>query len=191
RGRDLIGDLTFDCFLDDRGFSFTPGHHNHPSWFEDTAYPHRYCLLRHVLFTKEITRRVDACDLFECHQPGQRALGRSGFVKAYVAGATDTQYLDVDTPQLSNTIFIGNAIGCNLLFGNGAVRNVDVVARNVDMVEQVLVHKPNVTLYRIGLHRIVYVQVERTHMFEAEAFSLGPAYELRIHARRGRSRLHA
>ena len=58
---------------------------------------------------------------------------------------------------------------------------MDVLFRDIDMVEKVLVHEPDIAVDGIGLHRIVLIQVEGDHIPEAEPFFLMEADEELIH----------
>jgi hypothetical protein len=62
-----------------------------------------------------------------------------------------------------------------------------VLRLDVDVIEQMLPHEPDVTLHVIGLHRIVFVKVECHDVRERQTFFLVHAHQFSIDARRRRA----
>ena len=95
---------------------------------------------------------------------------RTRFVEADVTGASDTQKLNIDAAALSDFCFVVAAVVGDLLHGNGAVRNMHVLGLDVDMIEEMLLHKPHVALQVFRLHRIVFVQIESHDVGKRQTF---------------------
>jgi hypothetical protein len=87
-----------------------------------------------------------------------------------VAGATDTEQLDVNATGGRDFGFVLEAPLGNIFRGNRAVGNVYVFAGNVDEIEQVFAHEPHVALQTIRLHRKIFVQIERDHVGQRKSF---------------------
>ena len=68
---------------------------------------------------------------------------------------------------------------CGFL-GQFAVRNMNVGGIDVDMIEQVAVHVVVVTLKRIPINRIIFIQVERNYILKAQAFFFVHPHQLGI-----------
>jgi hypothetical protein len=104
-----------------------------------------------------------------------------------VAGAADAEELKVDAAGRLNGLLIGVAEGRHLLHGNGAVRDVDVLRLDIDVVEEILPHETMVALQLLGLHGEVFVEVERDDSLETEPLFTMQADQLVVDAGRRRA----
>src|SRR5690606_33011648 len=85
-------------------------------------------------------------------------------------------------------LLISEAIIVDGLHWQRAIGNMYISPLDVDMIEKVSVHERHIALFRIGLHRIVFVQIKRYYIFEAQAVFAVEAHQLRINTYRGCSR---
>ena len=69
----------------------------------------------------------------------------------------DAEDLYIDTTDRIDLGLVLATPISDLFNRDGAVGDVDVFFRNVDMIEQMLSHETNVTLQAIRLHREVFV----------------------------------
>lgn len=67
---------------------------------------------------------------------------------------------------------------------NFSIRNIDVVFRDVDVVEKVMVHVVIVALRVIVPNWIVFVQVERDHVLEAQLTLFMHSHQFTVHTNR-------
>ena len=185
---DRGGDGAFDGLGDDGGLALAEGHEDDLAGVEDRADAHGDGAGGHVLDAEEVAGGVHAGELVEPDHAGP-AVGRgAGLVEPDVSRAADAQELDVDAAGLLDGPLVPLAVGGDLLGGERAVGDVHVLRIDVDVVEEMLVHEPDVALQLVGLHREVLVEVERHHVLEREAFLLVQPHELVVHARRRRTR---
>ncbi|PNW61404.1 UNVERIFIED_CONTAM: hypothetical protein BEN50_25900 [Euhalothece sp. KZN 001] len=85
-------------------------------------------------------------------------------------------------PASVDGLFVPLAVGGDFLGGQRAVGNVHVLRIDVDVVEEMLVHEPDVALQLVRLHGEVLVEVERDHVLERQPLFLVQADELVVHA---------
>ncbi|MCS4198969.1 hypothetical protein GGP93_000372 [Salinibacter ruber] len=99
-----------------------------------------------------------------------------------MAGAPDAEQHEVDSAGLFDLVLVLHAVALHGVRRNVAAGNVDLVRRNVDVVEEVLVHEPVVALQAARVHRVVLVEVKRYHVREVEPVIPAHADELLVHA---------
>src|SRR5262249_34203651 len=135
---------------------------------QDGANAHRQRLLGHVLLTEEGTGRIAARDRVERDQARATVPRRARLVEGDVAGTADAEHLQVDTAGAANLLLVAGTVILGLVDGDGAVRNVNVLRGDVDVVEERLLHPAPVTLRVVRLHGEVFVEVERHHAREVQ-----------------------
>ena len=82
----------------------------------------------------------------------------------------DTQDLNVDSTGQLDLRFVPLAVFLNRLLFDRSVGNVDLIFRNIDVIEKVFFHEPYVTLKFVRLHGIVFVEIECHDITERESF---------------------
>src|SRR5262249_27413115 len=118
-------------------------------------------LLRHVPFAEEGAGGVAAGHRVEGDAARAALARRAWFVEADVPGSADAQDLQVDASRASDLLFVLSAEFIRLIGAETAVRNVNVLRLDVDMVEERFLHPAPVALRIVRLHRVVFVEVER------------------------------
>ena len=176
-GRDDRRDIFFDRLFDDRGFAFAESKQENLLRFEDRADTHRDGTARDIVFAKEIACRIASRQAIERNHAGAAAAARTGFVETDVPRATYAQDLYVDATHAVDFFFVLPAAFVDIFFGQRAVGNVDVAFGNVEVIEQMLVHKSNIALQLLGRHRVVFVEIEGDDVLEREAVLLVHPYE--------------
>ena len=139
---------------------------------QDGANAHRDRLAGDVLLFEEVRRGVLSRDLVEDDQARPVLGRRAGLVEADVAAAPDAEQQQVQAARALDQPLVLGGVGLDLLRGEVAARNVDVLRRHVDVVEEVLPHEPVVALQAVRRHRDVLVDVERDHVREVEPLLL-------------------
>ena len=119
-----------------------------------------------------VTRRVRLCRV------------RAGLVEADVAVAADAQDLQIDAAGPADRLFVAQAVVLDFRERHGAVGNVDVLRRDVDVVEESLVHPAVVAVQIVRLHGIVFVEVEGDDARQVEPLFAMQADQLAIQADR-------
>ena len=166
RRRDRRCHIAFNGSGHDGCFVFAKCQQQNFASFQDGSHTHRDGSTRNVFNAEKVACCVNAGQAVERNQTCLAVSARTRFIKADMPGATDAEDLYIDTTDRIDFGFIlATPIG-DLFNRDGAVGDVDVFFRNVDMIEQVLSHKTNVTLQAIRLHREVFVQVEGDHIRE-------------------------
>ena len=86
--------------------------------------------------------------------------------------SSDPQNLNIDTTQQLNPSFILRTVFADLRFGKGSIRNVNILWRDIDMIEQMFLHKPMIRLQFIRLHRKILIEIKRDNVLERDAIFL-------------------
>ncbi len=107
---------------------------------------------------------------------------RAGFVEADVSGATDAENLQVDAARPSNLLFVADAIVLGVFGVDGAIGHIDVLWRNVDVIEERLLHPTAIALGVVRLHGEVFVEVEGDDVREVEVGLAVQANEFAVQA---------
>jgi hypothetical protein len=87
-----------------------------------------------------------------------------------VPRAPDPQNLNIDSTDRDNLFFVGSTEIRDSFHRQCAVRDIDVLRRNIDVPEKMFLHKPHVALQILTLHRIVFIEIERHDVAEAQGF---------------------
>ena len=181
-GSDDGGHLSLDGPGDNVGFAFAKRHHDDPPRFEDGSHPHGDRPPGNMFFAEEIAGRVHPRDLVERDHAGAAVTSRPGLVEADVPGATDAQQLQVQSARIADLLLVGAAVGVHVLDRNGAVGNVGIFGRDVDVVKKMLPHEPPVALQFIRPHWQILVEVEADHVGETQPLFFVQANEFGIDA---------
>ena len=83
---------------------------------------------------------------------------------------TNSEDLEIDTSGLSDLLLIGGCVLPDILFVDGAIRDMDIGRVDVDVIEEMHLHEAMITLQRIRLHGIIFVQIEGDHVPETQTF---------------------
>src|SRR5205823_9611176 len=116
-----------------RGLVFAEGHDDDLPGLQDGADAHRDRLVRHVLFAEKPAARVPAGNRVEGGQAGAAGAGRAGLVEPDVPGPADAEDLQVEAPGPADLQLVGGAVVLDLIGRDGAVGDVDVLSRDVDV----------------------------------------------------------
>ena len=164
----LQGHRFFDGAADDSALVFPEREEADGACLHYRADAHGDRLAGHVFEAEEVAGCVRPGHAVEVDQPRSRAARRARFVEPDVPGPADAEYLEVDAAGAGDCVLVFAAEGLDIPFGNGAIRNVYVLARDVHVVEKVLEHPAVVALRRVGRHRPVFVEVERDDVRQVE-----------------------
>ena len=181
-GRNQVADRSFDGFADDAGFALAPGHQIHFLGFVDGSHTHRDGTAGYVLFAEEIAGGIATRQDIQGHHPGFGVFRGAWLVETDVTGTADAQDLNIDSTRFVDLAFVVLAEGVHIVALQGAVRNVNVCAVDIHMVEQLLVHETDIALKRIRLHREILVEIERDHVLETEPFLFVQTHQFGVHA---------
>ncbi len=193
RGRHAGRHRAFGRFANDLALVLPLGDQQDFAGIEDRGHAHRDGVCGDVFLAEKVAGSVAAGERVEGHQPCAAAQGAKWLVKANVAVAADAQKLDVDAAGLVDSGFVAAAMIGHLVGRNRAVGNVDVVARDVDVVEEMLVHPAVVALQGLRVEAVVFVEVKGNDVGEVETFVAMHANQIAIHAdgcRAGRQSEH-
>ncbi len=179
-GGDGLRDGAFDGAGGDGGFVFSPGHEDEAAGAEDGADAHGDGEVGDVFLAPEVGGGVLAGDAVEGDAAGEGIAGGAGFVEADVAGAADAENLKVDAADGVDFVFVGFAVGEDLIRGDGARGDVDVFGGDVDVVEELLAHEAGVAFGVVGGEAVVFVEVEGDDVLEAEFFLAVEADEFAV-----------
>ena len=92
--------------------------------------------------------------------------GRWGLVEADMPSPTDAEYLQVDSPITLYLFLVILAVGGDLIPVDFSVRDICVLERDVDVVEEVVFHVVIVALWVFTGNRVVLIEVEGDHVLE-------------------------
>jgi hypothetical protein len=90
--------------------------------------------------------------------------------------------LEVEAARLGDLLFVLAGVLRDLVDGEGAVGDVDVLGVDIDEVEEVLVHETVVALELFAGDGVVFVEVKSYHVSEGEIFGLVEADEFGVDA---------
>ena len=122
------------------------------------------------------------------HLAGDGGIVGAGFVEADVAGAANAENLEVDAAAVLDFLFVGGAVGGNLVTLHRAGGQVDVLRLHVDVVEEIGVHEVPVGFRMVVVQAAVFVQIEGDDVGKGKAFFLVQADQLRIKGQRSGAR---
>ena len=165
---------------------FAKGHDDDLAGFEDRADPHGQGLLGHVLFPEEVARRVAARHGIERRQARAAMACRARLVEADMSGSADAQNLQVDAAGTLDHLFIFRAVASRVLSIDQAVRDVDILRLDVDVIEKRFLHPAPVTVRIVGVQAQVFVEIKRDHAGEIDARLFMEPEQLAVNADRGR-----
>jgi hypothetical protein len=129
---------------------------------------------------------VDARHLVEGDHAGSAVARRAGFVEADVTRPADAEDLKIEPAEIANLALIRRAEVEDFLAWQRAIGDVPVLARDVDVIEEVLAHEPHVALQLVRLHRVVFVEVERYDVLERQPLLAVHANQFVVNPRRRR-----
>jgi hypothetical protein len=129
-----------------------------------------------------------ARDRVEHDEPRARRRARARLVEADVTGLADAEDLEVDAAGFANRTLVLVRVRFDVAARHVAARQVHVLGRDVDVLEQVLPHEPVVAVHAVGRHGVVLVEVEGHDVGEIEPFLAVHADQLAVDADRRRAR---
>src|SRR5262249_10411599 len=136
---------------------------------------------------EEVARGVPAGHGVQGGPAGPAVPRGAGFVKADVAGAADAQDLQVDAAGPPDQLLVADAVVLDVAGRHGPVGDVDVLRRDVDVVEEGLAHPAVVAVRVVRLHRVVFVEVESEDAREVEPGLLVQADQFAVQPHGGRA----
>src|SRR5207244_622760 len=185
-GRGNIGiGLALDRPLDDRCLVLARSDERDLARLHDRGDTHRYRFGRNVVLTEEIARRIAAGDCIERNTTRAGVGARARLVEPNVAGLADAEYLQVDAARFLDRQLVLLAFLLDVVARDVALRNVDVLRLDVDVVKEVLPHEPVVAVDALRLHRVILVEIERHDVGEIEALLAVHLDQLAVDADRG------
>jgi len=134
-----------------------------------------------VLLAEKIGGGVGPGDGVQEDEMSPGLTGRPGLIEADVSAPPDAQEHEVDAARDSDGLVVFPAVTLQLLPGSGAVGNVDVLRGNLQSLEEVLPHEPDVAVVAPQIHGIVLVQVEGDDPGKIQSILSMKANELPIH----------
>ena len=96
--------------------------------------------------------------------------------------AADAQHLKINTAQIGDFLFVARAKVRNFLRFERAVRNIDILSGDINMIKKLFMHKAHITLLFVRTHGVIFVKIKRHDVLEGEAILLMQANELGIYA---------
>ena len=111
----------------------------------------------HVVNAVERARSIGTSEVVEGDDARTRIAVRARLIKADVPRTTDAQQLEIEPATVLNLLVVAQAVGLDILTCYGSVRDVDVFLRDIDVIEEVFVHKVPITLQVLLLHWVVLV----------------------------------
>src|SRR5262249_28598355 len=145
------------------------GHQDDLAGIKDGADPHGQGLHRHVFFAEKAAGGIAAGHRIEADQAGAAMTGGAGVVEADVATTANAQNLQVDAAGPANLLLVIGAVILDFFRADSAVRQMDVLRLDVDVIEERLLHPPSVAVRAIGLYRAIFVEVEADDTGKIEA----------------------
>ena len=130
------------------------------SCLEDGAHSHRNGPLANIFLAKKVACCVPARYAIERDQSCPRRFSGTRFVKANMSGPAYSENLDIDATSIDDGLLILLAGIVNILLGKGAIWNMDIIRVDIDEFKQIFLHKTNITLQLIWLHRKIFIEVE-------------------------------
>src|SRR6056297_3264299 len=170
--RDALFDVTLNCLLNNTSFSLAPGHQVHffcPHYSTDS---HCDSSSGYILLTKKVAGGIFPGNFIKGDKPCFRIRPRTRLIEPDVSGSANTQQLDIYAACLFNAGFVLLAKSGYIFFIKRSVGDMNLILRYVDMIEEMLFHKPDIALKRIGFHGIVLIKVERNNIFKTKPFIL-------------------
>ena len=182
RGGDVGVDLALDGGADDLGFVLAPSHEDDAAGIEDGAHAHGEGVAWGGIDAAEVAGGVAAGEGVERDEAGERVAGTAGFVEADVTGAADAEDLKIDAAGGADRGFVGGTMGVDLVFGDGARRQVGAGRVEIDVVKKMPPHKRPVALRVLGRERVILVEVEGGDVGEAQALLAVQAHQFGVKA---------
>jgi hypothetical protein len=167
------------------GLGLAPGEEQDAARLEDGADAHGDGMAGDVGLAEEIAGGVAPGEGVERDEAGARVAAGAGLIEADVAGAADAEDLHVEATGGADLFLVGPAPRENLRPGHGAVGDVDVGGRDVEVVEELLVHEPPVALGVRARQAVVFVEIEGHDVFEAQLLLAVQPDELAVETHRG------
>lgn len=116
----------------------------------------------------------------EVYQSGDAVDRRGRLIEADMSSPSDSEDLQVDASIELNLLLVVLAELYDRFPRDLAVGDVDVLSRDIDVVEQVQIHVVVVGLGVVALDRIVLVQIEGHYVLETELASLVHLHQLAV-----------
>lgn len=155
--------------------------------FEDCCDPHRKRLARDIRLAKEVCGCVASRDGIEVHE-ARAAFGAGAWlIEANVSSLSDAEQLKVNPAGVPDCLFESFRFAVHLAFRNGAIQELNVVGRDVDVGEEVFLHVASERVDAVGRHRPILVEIEGHNAGEAQSFTAVHANEFAVDANRCRA----
>src|SRR5439155_2349178 len=109
---------------------------------ENRADAHRQGLLGHVVFAEETAGGVTTGNGVKSNQTRPAMAGRARLIETDVAGAADTQDLQIDAAGSTNLLLISRTTVIDVSWADRAGGGLEVLRSDVDVVQKRLAHPP-------------------------------------------------
>ena len=167
---------------DDGRFMFTQCNQQDFPSFLDRAHSHGDGLSGNIGFTKKIAGRCSSGHWVQRAKSSSTIPNAKGFIGADMSVAANPQQHHIDTTRLSYRLFIVPTMLINILGRDCSIRNMDGLSWNVDVVEEIILHPPVVTLKLIFRQPVILHQIEGFNFGKVQAFLLVKSDQLPVNA---------
>ena len=180
--RDLEVDVAFDRPPQNRRLVLARGEQGDLARIENGRDAHRHRFLGHELLAEEIGGGVAPRHRIEMHDT--RAAVRAGarFVEADVARLPDAENLEVDPAGALDLRLVTQAFRLDVNARSVPPRDMNVPLRDIDVREEILPHEAVIRVDVVRRHRVVFVEIERHDVGEAQPVVPMHPDQLAIHA---------
>ncbi len=180
-GRCHVGrDLAFDGAHHDPGLVLAGREQRDLFRVENRGDAHRDRFAGHVLDAEEISGRVPAGQRVERDDAGARRRVGARLVESDVARLADAEQLEIDAAGRANRLLVRGARFRDALAGGHTLGDVNVLLRDIHVLEKILPHVPVIAVGAVGRHRVVLVEIERDDVRKIDVAGLVAADQLFI-----------
>ena len=165
-GGDSLCDGHFHRFANDGCLVLAEGEQYNLAGFQDTANTHGECHAGNIFLTKKSAGGIAAGDRIEGYPACARVAAAAWLIESYVAGATYTQNLQIDSAGFLDFSLIAQAVILDGARRGIALGDVDIFFENVHMIEKSFVHPTVVAVGIDRAYRVVFIKVEGDHPAE-------------------------
>ena len=167
--RHRVGHLFLHRLLNHLRLLVAPCSQEHLARFQNGGHTHGDGAGRNLLVVAETQRHLIAGGLPRQDDARSRCNHRTGFVRGNRSHASHAQQHDVDAPLRLDALFVVAAVLPHLLLFDAAVRCMDVLAGDVDMVEQTVLELLDAAVLRLGRQREILIGIEDHHIPKTES----------------------
>ena len=183
RGRNLVGNRAFHRVSDDFSLFLAPSREENLASGQNRGHTHRNRARRNGFAAAETARHFLARSSVDEDDARRRIERRTRLVGGDVAHSTDAEQHHVDAAETLDALFVEATVLLHLVLLDGSVGRKDILAVNIDVVEESLVQLSNGTLLSVFRQREIFVGVENNDILETHALFLVQSDEFLIDGR--------